>query len=104
MVIGLIPFVFWAGGLLAVVGIGIGIGALVRASDGAGRKTMAVVGTALAVLGLGSSVGGFLLTGLVIERADDRLDDDWNPRPTSGATCRRPRGSRPRLRPRRSPA
>nr|WSW46122.1 DUF4352 domain-containing protein [Streptomyces sp. NBC_01001] len=80
VVLGLIPFVFWAGGLLAVVGTGIGIGALVRASGGAGRKTMAVVGTVLAVLGLGASVGGFLLTGLVIEKvADDRLDDDWDP-------------------------
>ncbi|MFF3858023.1 DUF4190 domain-containing protein [Streptomyces sp. NPDC002209] len=80
VLIGLIPFVFWAGGLLAVVGIGIGIGALVRASGGAGRKTMAVVGTVLAVLGLGASVGGFLLTGLVIEKvADKGLDDDWNP-------------------------
>ncbi|KOY59297.1 DUF4352 domain-containing protein [Streptomyces sp. XY332] len=79
VVVGLIPFVFWLGSLLAVIGIGIGIGALVRASDGAGRKTMAVVGTVLAVLGFGASVGGFLLTGLVIERAGDRLDDDWDP-------------------------
>ncbi|WP_406512003.1 DUF4352 domain-containing protein [Streptomyces sp. NBC_00161] len=99
VVIGLIPFVFWAGGLLAVVGIGIGIGALVRASDGAGRKTMAVVGTALAVLGLGSSVGGFLLTGLVIERADDRLDDDWNP----PADLRRNMPPTPRVSPTPSP-
>ncbi|MER7465189.1 DUF4190 domain-containing protein [Streptomyces sp. NPDC097981] len=80
VVIGLIPFVFWAGFLLAVVGIGIGIGALVRASDGAGRKTMAVVGTVLAVLGLGASVGGLLLTGLIIKKtAAHRLDDDRNP-------------------------
>ncbi|WP_030291575.1 DUF4352 domain-containing protein [Streptomyces katrae] len=79
VVVGLIPFVFWLGSLLAVIGIGIGIGALVRASDGAGRKTMAVVGTVLAVLGFGASVGGFLLTGVVIERAGDRLDDDWDP-------------------------
>ncbi|MFF1492449.1 DUF4352 domain-containing protein [Streptomyces sp. NPDC058304] len=79
VVVGLIPFVFWAGSLLAVVGIGIGIGALVRASDGAGRKTMAVVGTVLAVLGFGASVGGFLLTGLVLERAGGRFDDDWDP-------------------------
>ncbi|WP_406182437.1 hypothetical protein [Streptomyces sp. NBC_01006] len=78
VLIGLIPFIFWAGALLAVVGIGIGIGALVRASKGAGRKSMAVTGTVLAVLGLGSSVGGLFLTGLVVTNvADAKLKEGW---------------------------
>ncbi|MFF4102201.1 hypothetical protein [Streptomyces sp. NPDC001903] len=78
VVIGIIPFIFWAGGLLAVIGIGIGIGALVRASKGAGRKSMAVTGTVLAVLGLGSTVGGLFLTGLVVTNvADAKLREGW---------------------------
>ncbi|MFD5508589.1 hypothetical protein ACFWIB_12560 [Streptomyces sp. NPDC127051] len=78
VLIGLIPFIFWAGALLAVVGIGIGIGALVRASKGAGRKSMAVTGTVLAVLGLGSSVGGLFLTSLVVTNvADHKLREGW---------------------------
>ncbi|MER6779801.1 MULTISPECIES: DUF4190 domain-containing protein [unclassified Streptomyces] len=78
VVIGIIPFLFWAGGILAVVGIGIGIGALVRASKGAGRKAMAVTGTALAVLGLAASAGGLFLTGYVVTNvADKKLREGW---------------------------
>ncbi|MFE5541749.1 DUF4190 domain-containing protein [Streptomyces sp. NPDC056492] len=78
VVIGIIPFLFWAGGILAVVGIGIGIGALVRASKGAGRKAMAVTGTALAVLGIGASAGGLFLTGYVVTNvADKKLREGW---------------------------
>ncbi|MFB7058732.1 hypothetical protein ACFCXT_37120 [Streptomyces vinaceus] len=78
VVIGVIPFLFWAGGILAVVGIGIGIGALVRASKGAGRKAMAVTGTALAVLGIGASAGGLFLTGYVVTNVADReLREGW---------------------------
>ncbi|MET9883762.1 DUF4190 domain-containing protein [Streptomyces sp. NPDC006430] len=80
VLIGLTPFLFWAGGIFAVVGIGIGIGALVRASAGAGRKTMAIVGTALAVLGLGASAGGLVLTGLIVDKSvQHRLDGEWDP-------------------------
>ncbi|MFE2877187.1 hypothetical protein ACFXG6_22265 [Streptomyces roseus] len=78
VIIGIIPFLFWAGGVLALVGIGIGIGALVRASKGAGRKAMAVTGTALAVLGLGASTGGLFLTGYVVTKmADKKLREGW---------------------------
>ncbi|MFE2481319.1 DUF4352 domain-containing protein, partial [Streptomyces sp. NPDC059389] len=78
VVIGIIPFLFWAGGILAVVGIGIGIGALVRASKGAGRRAMAVTGTVLAVLGLAASAGGLFLTGYVVTNvADKKLREGW---------------------------
>ncbi|MEV6581686.1 hypothetical protein AB0M92_26390 [Streptomyces sp. NPDC051582] len=78
VIIGIIPFLFWAGGILALVGIGIGIGALVRASKGAGRKAMAVTGTILAVLGLGASAGGLFLTGYVVTNvADKKLREGW---------------------------
>ncbi|MFD9358556.1 DUF4352 domain-containing protein [Streptomyces sp. NPDC060031] len=77
LAIGPIPVVFWFGGLLAVIGIGIGIGAVVRSRSGAPRGTMAVVGTGLAVLGLGASVGGYFLTGAVFDRIDRRLDREY---------------------------
>ncbi|MFD3549506.1 hypothetical protein ACFWUW_28595, partial [Streptomyces sp. NPDC058655] len=72
--IGLVPLLFWIGALLAVTGLGLGIGALVRASNGAPRKTMSVVGTVLGVLGLGASVGGFFLTAAVMDEAADSID------------------------------
>ncbi|MET9318626.1 hypothetical protein ABZX75_00275 [Streptomyces sp. NPDC003038] len=79
IVIGLTPFFFWAGCLLAMTAVGIGIGAIVRSSQGAPRKVMSIVGTALGVLGMGASVGGFLFTGYVAEKAADRLEQeiDW---------------------------
>ncbi|MFD5415561.1 DUF4190 domain-containing protein [Streptomyces nojiriensis] len=80
---GVIPFLFWAGTLLAAVGVGLGIGGTVRANKGAPNKSMAVVGTVLGVLGLLASVGGFFLTVLVADRADRRIDrqieEDWGP-------------------------
>ncbi|MFE1875455.1 DUF4352 domain-containing protein [Streptomyces sp. NPDC059496] len=81
--LGIIPFLFWAGTLLAAVGVGLGIGGIVRANKGAPRKSMAVVGTVLAGFGLLASVGGFFLTVLVVDRADSRIDRqverDWGP-------------------------
>ncbi|MFG2235116.1 DUF4352 domain-containing protein [Streptomyces sp. NPDC048723] len=81
--LGVIPFLFWAGTLIAAVGVGLGIGGIARANKGAPNKSMAVVGTVLAVLGLLSSVGGFFLTAMVVDRADSRLDrqieEDWGP-------------------------
>ncbi|MER6449513.1 hypothetical protein [Streptomyces venezuelae] len=74
IVLGVIPFLFWAGTLVAAVGVGLGIGGVVRANKGAPNKSMAVVGTVLAVLGLLSSVGGFFLTFLVVDRAESRAD------------------------------
>ncbi|MEV6951255.1 hypothetical protein [Streptomyces sp. NPDC051183] len=77
LVIGPIPIVFWFGGLLSAVGVGLGIAAVVRSRSGAPRGTMATVGTVLAVLGLGASVGGFFLTGAVFERIDRDLDREY---------------------------
>ncbi|WP_329102609.1 hypothetical protein [Streptomyces sp. NBC_01439] len=80
---GIIPFLFWLGTLLAAVGAGLGIGGIVRANKGAPRKSMAVVGTVLAALGLFASVGGFFLTALVVDRADHHIDrqieEEWGP-------------------------
>ncbi|MBT2540393.1 DUF4190 and DUF4352 domain-containing protein [Streptomyces sp. ISL-44] len=72
ILLGLVPFFFWAGAILAATALGLGIGALVRSSNGAPRKAMAVTGTVLGVLGLGAAVGGVFLTALVVEKAADR--------------------------------
>lgn len=72
ILLALVPFFFWAGAILAATALGLGIGALVRASKGAPRKAMAVTGTVLGVLGLGAAVGGVFLTALVVEKAADR--------------------------------
>ncbi|MFD9083608.1 DUF4352 domain-containing protein [Streptomyces erythrochromogenes] len=74
IVLGFVPFLFWLGGILAVTGVGLGIGAIVRANKGAPNKTMAVVGTVLAGAGILASVGGFFLTVSVIERGTDRIE------------------------------
>ncbi|MFD4048212.1 DUF4190 domain-containing protein, partial [Streptomyces sp. NPDC058611] len=74
VLLGLVPLFFWVGGLLAATGLGLGIAALVRASNGAPRKTMSIVGTVLGVLGLGASVGGFFLTAYVMDEATDRIE------------------------------
>ncbi|MFE7184741.1 DUF4352 domain-containing protein [Streptomyces erythrochromogenes] len=74
LVLGFVPFLFWLGGILAVTGVGLGIGAIVRANKGAPNKTMAVVGTALAGAGILASVGGFFLTVSVIEHGSNRIE------------------------------
>ncbi|MEU7553893.1 DUF4190 domain-containing protein, partial [Streptomyces sp. NPDC044571] len=79
---GLLPFFFFMGGLLALTAAGLGIGAIVRASNGAGRQAMAITGTALGVLGIGASIGGFVLTGVVLDRASERAqhrvhEEEW---------------------------
>ncbi|WP_030730765.1 DUF4352 domain-containing protein [Streptomyces sp. NRRL S-237] len=74
IVLGIIPFFFWAGTLIAAVGLGLGIGGVVRANKGAPNKSMAVVGIVLSVLGLFASVGGLFLTVMVVDKADNRLD------------------------------
>lgn len=66
---GIMPFLFWAGALLALIATGLGIAALRRAGNGAPNRTMAVVGTVLGVVGLGASVGGFFLTASVLDEA-----------------------------------
>ncbi|MEU7507947.1 DUF4352 domain-containing protein, partial [Streptomyces lavendulae] len=79
--IGLIPFVFWVGGALALTGIGLSIAGLVRANRGAPRKVMSVVGIALGLLGLAATAGGFLFTMAVVDKFPDRVDQhrgtDW---------------------------
>ncbi|MEU6313687.1 hypothetical protein [Streptomyces sp. NPDC047014] len=65
--LGVIPFLFWAGTLLALLAIGLGIGGIVRASKGAPNRVMAIVGTVLGGLGLLASVGGFFITVAVID-------------------------------------
>ncbi|MFF5803409.1 hypothetical protein [Streptomyces sp. NPDC012746] len=81
--IGLVPFFFWAGGIMAIVALGLGIGGIVRAAEGAPRRVMAIVGTVLGLLGLGASVGGYVLTGVVSDKFTDRIeheieaDEDW---------------------------
>lgn len=72
VLLGFAPFFFWVGAILAATALGLGIGALVRASKGAPRKAMAVTGTVLGVLGLGAAVGGVFLTALVVDEATDR--------------------------------
>ncbi|MFD7553327.1 hypothetical protein ACFV9E_02170 [Streptomyces sp. NPDC059835] len=72
ILIGLVPLLFWAGFLLGLVAIGLGIGAIVRSSKGAPQKTLSIVGTVLGVLALFASVGGLVLTALVFGKAADR--------------------------------
>ncbi|MFJ1562661.1 hypothetical protein ACIOG8_00225 [Streptomyces erythrochromogenes] len=74
VVLAFVPFLFWLGGILAVTGVGLGIGAIVRANKGAPNKSMAVIGTVLAGAGILASVGGFFLTVSVIERTTDRIE------------------------------
>ncbi|MFD4245425.1 hypothetical protein ACFWP3_28120 [Streptomyces sp. NPDC058525] len=80
ILVALVPFFFWAGAILAATALGLGIGALVRASKGAPRKAMAVTGTVLGVVGLGAAVGGVFLSALVVEKAADRAERriDWD--------------------------
>ncbi|THA51155.1 DUF4190 domain-containing protein [Streptomyces sp. A1136] len=79
---GVIPFAFWIGTIVGLVGLGLGIAAIVKASRGAPRKAMSVIAAILCVLGLFASVGGYFLTVAVLHKASDhvdrRLDHDWN--------------------------
>ncbi|MGW6783158.1 DUF4352 domain-containing protein [Streptomyces sp. NPDC054987] len=74
VVFGVTPLLFWLGGILALIGLGLGIGAVVRANKGAPGKTTAIVGTVLAGAGVLASVGGFFLTVAFVERATDRVE------------------------------
>ncbi|MFI5862318.1 DUF4352 domain-containing protein [Streptomyces sp. NPDC051546] len=73
--VGLVPFFFWAGALLAVTGFGIGIAAVLKSRRGAPRATMAAFGTALGLLGIGASVGGWFITTTVIDKIDRNIAD-----------------------------
>ncbi|MCJ1677620.1 DUF4352 domain-containing protein [Streptomyces sp. APSN-46.1] len=79
-----IPFIFWGGTLLALIAIGIGIGAVSRAKSlpGSPRRTMAIIGAALGGLALIGSIGGFFTTKSILTEIDrqtaneiDELDD-----------------------------
>ncbi|RSS49354.1 DUF4190 domain-containing protein [Streptomyces sp. WAC07061] len=82
--VALVPFVFWIGTLLGVTAVALGIAAFVRARAGAPRKVMSLFGVALGVLGLGASVGGWLFTVSLVDKAVDRarhaaaVDPDWD--------------------------
>ncbi|WP_221889766.1 DUF4190 domain-containing protein [Streptomyces sp. WAC06614] len=88
-----VPFLFWFGGILAVVGVGLGIGALGRASKGAPRKAMAVAGTCLGVLALAASVFGWFLTKELVhefEKDEPRSGRTYPSRPADPSTPTRP--------------
>ncbi|MFB8399646.1 DUF4190 domain-containing protein [Streptomyces yangpuensis] len=74
IVLGLVPLLFWLGGILAVTGLGLGIGAVVRANKGAPNRSMAILGTVLGGVGMLASVGGFFLTVAVFDRGPDRIE------------------------------
>ncbi len=74
IVLGLVPLLFWLGAILAVTGLGLGIGAIVRANKGAPNRSMAILGTVLGGVGLLASAGGFFLTVAVFDRASDRIE------------------------------
>ncbi|MFJ3923894.1 DUF4190 domain-containing protein [Streptomyces sp. NPDC090022] len=90
-VLGFFPFVFFLGGLTGAVGIGIGIAAIVRAARVRTGRAMAVAGTVLGVLALGTSVAGFAFTRSIVldaeERVDrkvrDRIDTPYESRPST---------------------
>ncbi|WP_424214036.1 DUF4352 domain-containing protein [Streptomyces sp. BI20] len=70
LLLALTPFVFMIGAVLALVALGLGIAAIVQAGKGAPRKAMAIVGTVLGGVGLVGTIGGMLLTGLVVGTSD----------------------------------
>ncbi|WP_329386264.1 hypothetical protein OG625_27355 [Streptomyces sp. NBC_01351] len=86
ILIGLIPFFFWLGGILALTAIGLGIGAIVRSSKGAPNKALSVVGTVLGGLALIASVGGMFLTAVVADEAADGIEQRRKERLFGGAT------------------
>ncbi|KOU74496.1 DUF4190 domain-containing protein, partial [Streptomyces sp. IGB124] len=93
---GFVPLLFWLGGILALTGVGLGIGAIVRANKGAPNKTMAIVGTVLAGVGILASIGGFFLTVAFVERASDRVEagiDEYEPDTDGLYPTREPRPS-----------
>ncbi|MFE0663951.1 hypothetical protein ACFW2C_13925 [Streptomyces sp. NPDC058875] len=75
IVLGVVPFLFWLGGICALTGLGLGTGAIVRANKGGPNKSMAVIGTVLAGLGIVASVGGGFLTVSVAEQAASRIEE-----------------------------
>ncbi|MEV4194384.1 DUF4352 domain-containing protein, partial [Streptomyces toxytricini] len=84
---GPVPLLFWGGGILGLIAIGTGLGGIKRASAGLGRKAMAVAGTALGLLGLLCSVGGYFLTERLVDSARHGIErevDSWPEPDTDG--------------------
>ncbi|MFJ7203371.1 DUF4190 domain-containing protein [Streptomyces sp. NPDC098789] len=77
--IGFIPFFFWGGALLALVAIGLGIAGMVQASKGAPRKTMAIAGTVLGVLGLAAAGAGTYFTSQIVKSIDKQVNEGLPP-------------------------
>ncbi|MGW6951133.1 DUF4352 domain-containing protein [Streptomyces xanthophaeus] len=73
---GVTPFLFWSGAILGLTGLGLGIGALVKARNGAPRKGMAIVGVVLGVLSLGATVAGFFITAAFVKEVDKQIDKE----------------------------
>ncbi|MGW5348034.1 DUF4190 domain-containing protein, partial [Streptomyces sp. NPDC004050] len=106
--LGPIPFAFWLGAVLGVTAVGLGIGAITRASTGAGRKAMSVVGTVLGALGIAASISGYFFTQTVIDRLADEAaeihfedpelgpgaEEPWPPNPSARPTLPLPKPSR----------
>ncbi|MDJ0382991.1 DUF4190 domain-containing protein [Streptomyces sp. G-G2] len=77
--VGFIPFFFWAGALLALVAIGLGIAGMVQGSRGAPYKALAISGTVLGVLGLCAAGVGAFLTVKIAKGIDDQANKGLPP-------------------------
>ncbi|PSJ29276.1 hypothetical protein B7P34_08190 [Streptosporangium nondiastaticum] len=85
-VIGLVPFLFFLSGPLALVALGLGITGLVLVRRGrATNKGMALTGTILGGVALLMAVGGLLFTLFIVDKADEENDDLYEDRPPAAA-------------------
>ncbi|MCX4693631.1 DUF4352 domain-containing protein [Streptomyces sp. NBC_01408] len=75
---GITPFLFWIGALLGLTGLGLGVGAFVKARGGAPRKAMAVTGIVLGFLSLAATTGGFYITAALAKEVDRKMDKEFS--------------------------
>ncbi|MCF3106088.1 DUF4190 and DUF4352 domain-containing protein [Streptomyces roseoverticillatus] len=81
-VIGLVPFLFFLSGPLALVALGLGIAGLVLVRRGrATNKGMALTGTILGGVALLMAVGGLLFILFMIDKGDEENGDLYEDRP-----------------------